>query len=162
MTSTDWSTKLSSWKASLTYWSEKFKAANKSLIGNTSIRDFDSPSTFFKEMDGTKDYAILTLANGKKAFCHVNRMWIFKNPIFNGWYCLKGPTFKQIYVNARSISPPIHGVEYQVTFAHAGVNMRDYVNKKFIYPENMVSWMEGIVNLESLNRELQEFRSLPV
>ena len=136
---------------------QKSSRSIRQLVYETSIKDFDHPASFDQEVH--KDYCILRLNNGKKAFAHISRVWIFKQPLYNGFYCLKGPTFKNIFVNARSVKR-IGDVEYQVTFCHAGVNQRDYQKKKFVYPEPMIKWFENIVNLESLNQELNQFQAI--
>ena len=94
--------------------------------------------------------------NGKKAFVHIGRIWITRQPIYGGFRCLHGPSQKRLNVNARSITP-IHGVSHQVTFCHSGMNMRDFKKKEYLYPENMKSWIDRVVTLDSLNAELKQF-----
>ena len=131
--------------------------ANKALLTQTSLNDFDCAATFEKEV--SPKFAILKLTNGKKALLHCNRAWIGHGPMYNGFYVLKKASFKNIQINARTISPPHAGVEYQVTFCHSGLNTRDWKNKRYNYPEKMMTWYESLVTLDSLNSELKAFQA---
>ena len=144
---------LNHWKSSIDLWHEHTNAANKTLLA-PSIKDFDMQGTFEKQIN--QDFAIIKMNNGKKAFVHIGRIWITRQPIYGGFRCLHGPSQKRLNVNARSITP-IHGVSHQVTFCHSGMNMRDFKKKEYLYPENMKSWIDRVVTLDSLNAELKQF-----
>ena len=158
VSSRQWTDQVHNWKNALATWEDQARQANRALLTNTSLNDFDHAATFEKEI--SPKFAILKLTNGKKALLHVDRVWIAQNPMYNGFYVLKKPSFKSLQVNARSITP-YAGVEYQVTFCHSGVNTRDWKNKKFHYPEKMMNWYEKLVTLDALNSELKAFSSIP-
>ena len=40
---------------------------------------------------------------GKKALLHVNRLWVWKKPMFGGWTALQRISSKNFAINARSI-----------------------------------------------------------
>merc|ERR1719211_807625 len=109
--------------------------------------DYDTLCSFEKNVGS---FAILKLANGKKAFAHISRIWIFKQPMFGGFRALSHPAYKdKININARSITP-IKDVEYQVTYCHAGIYPRSGSgrNSKYIIPQPMQAWINKIVTLE--------------
>ena len=37
------------------------------------------------------------------------------------------------------------------------MNQRDFKKKEYIYPDNMKSWINRVVQLDSLNNELKQF-----
>lgn len=156
-----WHEKISQWKSDLSYWEKLHQEAaekNKDLLNETALNDFDHTATFTEEVG--KEFGILTLTNGAKAFVHLERVWINKGPMYGGGFrCLRLPTFNQLRVNGRKI-PPTHGCEYQVTFCHCGVNTRDWVKKKFTYSEQMQAWMKKIVTFEKMENELRFFQSV--
>ena len=141
------------WKSSIDLWHENTNAANKTLL-TPSIKDFDYAGHFERQID--HDYAILKLLNGKRAFVNVGRVWLTKGPLYGGFGHLFKNSSKKLNINARSITP-IHGVTYQVTFCHSGMNLRDFKKKEFIYPDPMKSWINRVVSLDSLNAELKQF-----
>lgn len=155
MSTKHWNEKIQAWKTALNSWSKKSEEDKKSLLSHPALNDFDHTASFEKEV--SVDFATLTLTNGKKAFVNVNRVWIHRQQMFGGWRCLKLPSFKEVRINARKISPAIHGVEYQVTFCHSGVNTRDWKAKRFTYNEQMQNWIDKVVSLDSLNAELNAF-----
>ena len=118
VSSRQWNDQLVIWKDGLQNFKNMAEEANKALLTNTSLNDFDHAATFEKEVtvefQKTAEFAILKLTNGKRALLHANRAWVGNNPMYNGFYVLKKASFKSIQVNARSISPPHAGVEYQV------------------------------------------------
>ena len=140
------------WKSSIDLWHDNTNAANKTLL-TPSITDFYVSGLFEKQI--SQDYAILKLQNGKRAFVNIGRIWLTKGPIYGGFKCLINSN-KKLNINARSITP-IHGVAHQVTFCHSGMNQRDFKKKEYIYPENMKSWINRVVQLDSLNNELKQF-----
>ena len=126
---------------------------------HTSLNDFDCACTFEREI--SRDFAILKLTNGKKALLHHKRAWIGHGPMYNGFVVLKKASFKTIQVNARSISPPHAGVEYQVTFCHSGLNSRDWKNKRYIYLEEMIKWYEKVVGLAEVSAQSSRALTTP-
>ena len=113
----EWNEKINTWKSALNIRNQRSAEASKHLL-TPSLTDSDTQASFEKTVG---NFAILKLANGKKAFAHISRIWIFKQPMFGGFRALSHPAYKdKININARSITP-IKDVEYQVTYCHAGL-----------------------------------------
>ncbi len=141
----------------MSIWQKKFKEANKSLRDRPDLNDYDDTAKFDKEI--SDKFALLDLPNGKKAFVEISRVWIFRGQMYGGWRCLKTPNYAKVRINARAI-PPVHGVEYQVTFCHGGVFGKDDRSRKWIYSEQMDKWIEKLVTADKLDEELKTFSSI--
>lgn len=106
----------------------------------------------------SKTFAILKLKNQEKALLHTNRVWIKDKPKFGGWRALYLDYFKTLNVCARRVEG-FSDFSYQVMFCHAGMNRRDPLTHRFIYPANMKNWMLPLKNSTELDQELKLYRS---
>ena len=71
----EWDSRVSAWKNNINTWAANYKKST-ALLREPSVRDHECVGYFDSEVND--NFALIKISSTKKAFIHVNRLWIYR------------------------------------------------------------------------------------